>query len=151
MHGLSQRRACRLGGVDLKTVRRGPSSNNPEVRRRMREIAGERQRFGYRRIGLLLEREEIYMNHKKLRRMYKEEGLTVKRRHGRKRATGAREPLNAPRRPNDRWSMDFLSDVFEPAAGSAFSQSSKTARARASLSSPIPHSRAGASPASSTA
>lgn len=80
----------------------------------MHEIAGERRRFGYRRIGLMLEREGISMNHKKLRRLYAEEGLAVKRRRGRKRATGTRAPLDAPERPNERWSLDFLSDVFEP-------------------------------------
>ena len=80
----------------------------------MREIAGERRRFGYRRIGLMLEREGITMNHKKLRRLYKEEGLAVKRRRGRKRATGTRAPIDVPRYSNDRWSLDFLSDVFEP-------------------------------------
>ncbi len=80
----------------------------------MREIAGERRRFGYRRIGLLLEREGIRMNHKKLRRLYADEGLAVKRRRGRKRATGTRAPLEVPLCPNERWSLDFLSDVFEP-------------------------------------
>ena len=80
----------------------------------MRAIAGERRRFGYRRIGLMLEREGITMNHKKLRRLYSEEGLAVKRRRGRKRATGTRAPLDVPHRPNDRWSLDFLADVFEP-------------------------------------
>lgn len=80
----------------------------------MREIACERRRFGYRRIGLMLEREGIKMNHKKLRRLYAEEGLAVKRRRGRKRATGARAPIVPPSQPNDRWSLDFLSDVFEP-------------------------------------
>ena len=57
----------------------------------MREIASERRRFGYRRIGLMLAREGLTMNHKKLMRLYKEEGLVVKRRRGRKRATGTRE------------------------------------------------------------
>ena len=80
----------------------------------MRAIAGERRRFGYRRIGLMLEREGITMNHKKLRRLYSEEGLAVKRRRGRKRATGTRAPLDVPHRPNDRWSLDFLANVFEP-------------------------------------
>lgn len=78
----------------------------------MRAIASERRRFGYRRIGLMLEREGVIMNHKKLRRLYKEEGLAVKRRRGRKRATGTRRPLDTPTRPNERWSLDFVSDVF---------------------------------------
>lgn len=80
----------------------------------MREIAAERRRFGYRRIGLLLEREGTRMNHKKLRRLYREEGLAVKRRRGRKRATGTREPMPVPAGPCMRWSLDFLSDVFGP-------------------------------------
>jgi putative transposase len=78
----------------------------------MRAIASERRRFGYRRIGLMLEREGIVMNHKKLRRLYREEGLSVRRRRGRKRATGTRSPVVLPERPGQRWSLDFLSDVF---------------------------------------
>ena len=80
----------------------------------MRAIASERRRFGYRRIGLMLEREGIVMNHKKLRRLYREEGLSVRRRRGRKRATGSRAPMVLPERPGQRWSLDFLSDVFGP-------------------------------------
>ena len=63
----------------------------------------------------MLEREGIRMNHKKLYRLYREEGLAVKRRKGRKRATGTRAPLSVPSRPSERWSLDFLSDVFGPA------------------------------------
>jgi putative transposase len=54
----------------------------------------------------------MVMNHKKLRRLYREEGLAVKRRRGRKRATGTRKPLPIPAGPSQRWSLDFLSDVF---------------------------------------
>ena len=114
-HDISQRRACRLVSVDPKTVRREAEPDNPEIRKCMREIAATRRRFGYRRIGLMLEREGIVMNHKKLRRLYREEGLAVKRRRGRKRATGTREPMPVPDGPSKRWSLDFVSDVFGPA------------------------------------
>jgi len=67
-HGFSQRRACRLIEVDPKTVRRQPMTDAPAVRQRLRELAGERRRFGYRRLGILLAREGMTMNHKKLLR-----------------------------------------------------------------------------------
>ena len=54
------------------------------------------------------------MNHKKLRRLYREEGLSVRRRRGRKRATGSRALMVLPERPGQLWSLDFLSDVFGP-------------------------------------
>jgi putative transposase len=111
-HSVSQRRACQLASVDPKTVRRERVPDCPEIRKRMCEIASERRRFGYRRIGLLLAREGMVMNHKKLKRLYREEGLAVKRRRGRKRATGTRRPMPLPARPSQRWSLDFLSDVF---------------------------------------
>ena len=114
-YDISQRRACRLVSVDPKTVRRKAERDNPDIRTRMREIAATRRRFGYRRIGIMLEREGIVMNQKKLRRLYREEGLAVKRRRGRKRATGTREPMPVPDAPSKRWSLDFVSDVFGPA------------------------------------
>lgn len=109
---LSQARASRLAGVDPKTVRRRKPRNDEEIRVRMRAIASERRRFGYRRIGVLLKREGIVMNKKRLYRLYREEGLAVKRRRGRKRALGTRRPLVVPTRPNERWSLDFVSDVY---------------------------------------
>jgi putative transposase len=87
-YSISPRRACRLVSVDPKTARREAVPDNAQIRTRMHEIAAVRRRFGYRRIGLMLEREGITMNHKKLGRLYTEEGLAVKRRRGRKRATG---------------------------------------------------------------
>jgi putative transposase len=82
------------------------------LRSRLRELAGERRRFGYRRLGYLLEREGLAPNHKKLLRIYREEGLKVRRRGGRKRALGTRAPMALPQGPNQRWSLDFVSDAF---------------------------------------
>jgi putative transposase len=109
----SQRRACRLIEIDPKTVRRKPEPDAPEIRARLRALAAERRRFGYRRLGILLAREGIHMNHKKLLRLYREEGLAVRRRRGRKRATGTRAPLSLPRGPNQRWSLDFVADALD--------------------------------------
>tara|TARA_B100002051_G_C16647321_1_gene591958 strand:+ start:373 stop:1068 length:696 start_codon:yes stop_codon:yes gene_type:complete len=134
-HDISQRRACQLIGVDPKTVRRtrpperaiegaiGSSPMaSPEIREEMKEIAGKRRRFGYRRIGILLERKGMTMNHIEagsgndlgdrfpggaLYRLYREEGLSVK-----KRARGSRTPMSAAAHPNARWSLDFLADSF---------------------------------------
>lgn len=83
---ISYRHACDPVGVDPKTVRRERPPDNLEVRKAMQEIAALRRRFGYRRIGLLLERRGMLMNPKKLYRLYREEGLSVRRRRGRKRA-----------------------------------------------------------------
>ena len=111
-HELSQRRACLLVGVDPKTVRREHLPDHPEIRHEMGEIAKRRRRFGYRRIGIMLERKGMVMNHKKLYRLYREEGLAVRRRRGRKRAQGSRTPIPEALAPNGRWSLDFLSDTF---------------------------------------
>ena len=109
---ISQRRACVLIGVDPKTVRRERPPDHAEIGEEMREIAATHRRFGYRRVGVMLERKGHIMNHKKLYRLYREEGLSVRRRRGRKRARGSRTPMPVPLRPNDRWSMDFVADTF---------------------------------------
>lgn len=77
------------------------------IRPRIRELAQVRRRFGYRRLHFLLKREGMATNQKRLRRPYREEGLQVRKRGGRKRA-----PLALPSRPNERWSLDFVSDTF---------------------------------------
>ena len=112
-HGLSQRRACGLVGLDRSTMRyRCRRPEDTAIRERLRELAAERRRFGYRRLGWMLAREGHTINHKKLYRIYREERLMVRRRRGRKRALGTRAPMLPPGRINQRWSLDFISDTL---------------------------------------
>ena len=111
VHGVSQRRACQAIGADRSSVRyRSRRPDDMIIRVRLREIAAIRRRFGYRRLHILLRREGLTLNHKKLRRIYAEERLQVRRRGARKRALGTRAPLTLPQGPNQRWSMDFVHD-----------------------------------------
>jgi len=110
---VSERRACSTLGADRTSVRYcSTRPDDASVRARLRELASIRRRFGYRRLHILLSREGIVMNHKRLRRLYREERLQVRRRGGRKRAVGTRAPMALPQGPNQRWSLDFLSDAF---------------------------------------
>jgi len=94
---VSQRRACAVIGTDRTSMRyRSRRPDDAALRVRLRELAAERRRFGYRRLHILMRREGFVMNHKKLRRLYREERLTVRRRGGRKRALGTRAPLGLP-------------------------------------------------------
>jgi putative transposase len=86
--------------------------DDTEVRTRLRALAAERRRFGYRRLQILLAREGTRLNHKKLFRLYREEKLGVRKRGGRKRALGTRSPMVLPDAPNQRWSLDFVSDAL---------------------------------------
>lgn len=109
----SQRRACALVGIDPRVYRRRSARPaDTELRTRMKELASERRRFGHRRLHILLKREGWEVNWKKLYRLYREEGLTVRKRGGRKRAIGTRAPMAIPRGPNQRWSLDFVSDAL---------------------------------------
>jgi len=80
----------------------GLTDGDQKLRARLRELANERRRFGYRRLLILLEREGWAVNHKKVYRLYREEGLAVRRRRGRKRALGTRRPIIVPDRVNRR-------------------------------------------------
>jgi putative transposase len=110
---VSQRRACQVISVDRTSVRyRSVRPDDAVIRARLRELAAVRRRFGYRRLLILLRREGLALNHKKLRRLYREERLQVRRRIGRKRALGTRSPMALPQGQNQRWSLDFLSDTL---------------------------------------
>ena len=82
------------------------------VLQRLRVLAAERRRFGYRRLHILLAREAIRLNHKRLFRLYRQEKLGVRKRGSRKRALGTRSPMLLPEAPNQRWSLDFVSDAL---------------------------------------
>jgi putative transposase len=112
-HEVSQRRACRVIAGARSSVRyRHLRADDAALRARLRELAAERRRFGYRRLHQMLKREGTVMNLKKIRRLYSEERLQVRQRKGRKRATGTRAPMTIPQGPNQRWSLDFVSDVL---------------------------------------
>ncbi|WP_425430962.1 IS3 family transposase [Donghicola tyrosinivorans] len=111
--GFSERRACRIAGADRKMVRyvaqRAPDT---ALRGRLRELANERRRFGYRRLFVLLRREGEPSGINRIYRLYREEGLTVRKRKARRKAVGTRAPILVEARPNARWSMDFVHDQF---------------------------------------
>lgn len=109
--GLSERRACRFLGVARSTVQyRSVRPPDRELRARLRELAEERRRWGYRMLHVLLEREGHEVNHKRVYRLYREEGLQVRRRRRRKRAIRPRRSLETPSSSSERWSMDFIHD-----------------------------------------
>ncbi len=109
----SQRRACALAGLAPKVYRyRTRRADDGVLRTRLKALAAHRRRFGYRRLHLLLKREGVLVNHKKLYRIYREERLMVRKRGGRKRALGTRAPIAVPQSKNQRWSLDFVSDAF---------------------------------------
>ena len=84
--------------------------DDADLRSKLRDLAHQRRRFGYRRLHILLRRDGILINRKKTQRLYREEGLTVRRRRGRKRAVGTRAPAPILALPNQRWSLDFVHD-----------------------------------------
>lgn len=114
-YGFSERRADRLVGIGRTSARYRPrrsGEGDEAVRARLRALAMERPRFGYRRLQAMLRREGILVNHKRVARLYREEGLAVRRR-SRKRSgrTGRGHPA-LPTRPNEQWGLDFVADAL---------------------------------------
>ena len=109
----SQRRGYALAEIDPRVYRRrSKRSADAKLPARVKELASERRRFGYRRLHILLKREGWEVNGEKLYRLYRAEGLTVRKRGGRKRAIGTRAPMTIPQGPNQRCSLDFVSDAL---------------------------------------
>jgi putative transposase len=113
-YAFSARRACRLVGTGRASARyRGqPAADEAALRGRLRELAAERPRFGYRRLHALLRREGVVVNHKRVERLYGEEGLAVRRRSRKRLAREGRGAAPAPTRPGERWGLDFVSDAL---------------------------------------
>ena len=110
---MSQRRACRVIDGDRASVRyQARRPDDGELRGRLKALAQERRRFGYRRLHVLLRREGHAVNKKRVQRLYREERLMVRQRGGRKRALGTRRPIETPAVANQRWSSDFVADQF---------------------------------------
>ncbi len=108
---VSERRACTMISADRSAVRyRSRRPDDADLRGRLRELADQRRRFGYRRLHVLLRGEGHALNRKKTQRLYREEGLAVRRRRSRRRIAVARTPIPRPESPNRRWSTDFVHD-----------------------------------------
>lgn len=112
VEGLSERRSCELTGLGRATYRyKARPRNDSKLRERLRELSVKRPRFGTPRLTALLRQEFGAVNHKRVERIYREEKLQLpqkrkKRRRGKDRAM----ELYTPTTPNERWSMDFMSD-----------------------------------------
>lgn len=111
--GISERRAIRYTGFPRSTIRyRSERDPQEELRSRIKALAGQRPRWGYRRIHVLLRREGWPVNRKRVQRLYREEGLAV-RQKGRKRRSQVPRPVRSPLEgPDERWSLDFVSDTL---------------------------------------
>jgi putative transposase len=110
---LSERKACRFTGF-ARSTQRYVSQRPPDVelRARLHELAAKRRRWRCRQLCRVLRREGQHVNHKRVQRVYREDGLQVRRRKRKRRAIVPRTPMPAPTRPNERWSMDFVRDTL---------------------------------------
>ena len=112
---MSERRACSIVTADRTMIRyRSQRPPDTELRTRLRELANQRRRFGYRRLFILLRRKGEPSGINRIYRLYREEGLTVRKRRARRRAVGTRTPIMVEAKVNARWSLDFVHDQFAP-------------------------------------
>lgn len=114
----SQRRACRLLGMSRSSFLYRSRRDDSELRERLKSLADQRPRFGYRRLHVLLKREGHHINHKRVFRVYREAGLGLPRRRRKRLVAAKRVPLETPAGVNERWSIDFIHDQL--ATGSRF-------------------------------
>jgi len=111
-HSLSERKACELSRIKRSTYRykKKEKRADNDFKDRLKKLAYRRKTFGYRRLHVLLKREGFTMNHKKFYRIYREEGLSRRRKKKKRYQERFKRPLEKPSKPNQRWAMDFVSD-----------------------------------------
>lgn len=117
---VSQRHVCQLTTIARSTLRYKPkqSDKNELLKTRLRKLASQRKRFGSPRLYVMLRREGLKVNHKRVERIYQQEGLQIKKRKRRRQTAPLRIVTPTPEAPNQRWSMDFVSDrVFSVGSG----------------------------------
>ena len=113
-YGISERRACAIVGSARSSHRYCSHRPGTEALvEQLKLLATKRPRFGYRRLHLLLRRQGVVVNHKRIYRLYRAEGLSVRMKRRRRLVAAPRLALPPPTRINERWSMDFVSDVTE--------------------------------------
>lgn len=109
--GRSTRKLCELVGLNRSSwYYRQKPDRNEQIRKRLRALADERKRWGYRRLHYLLRREGFLINHKRTERLYRQENLMLRVKRRRKLASEIRVAPPTPERRNQCWAMDFMSD-----------------------------------------
>jgi putative transposase len=112
-HELSQRRACGLVGITRRAYRfKAGKDRNQELRQRLRKLAEEKRRWGCPLLYQLLRREGFQVNHKRVERLYREEGLSLRRRRRRKNLSRVRVVSEPPDGANQTWAVDFVHDTL---------------------------------------
>lgn len=111
-HKMSERRACRLVGQSRSVKRYRSVKNDEDTAEKIKKIGYEKKRYGYRRIHMLMQREKIKVNHKKVYRIYTQLGLKVAKRKNRRKAVGERKVETLITRPRQRWALDFVHDIL---------------------------------------
>ena len=114
LHGVSERRVCAALAFDRSSVRyQSIKADQTPLIMRIRDLARTRMRYGYFRIYILLRREGWQVNHKRVYRLYREDGLSLRlKRPSRQVSAARRERQPAATAPNQLWSMDFVSDAL---------------------------------------
>ena len=112
MPSVSGVRACALLQVAVSSCRYQTRCSDEPLRTQLVELAREKPRFGYRRLHVLLTRTGAAVNHKRVHRVYREAGLSIRRKK-RKRCVRVEQPLRICTAPNQEWALDFVHDAVE--------------------------------------